>query len=70
MQDLHRNAVGGNPIIPPAGDMPGWVQEQHAVRERITTAEIVEQPTVGQPAFDDSYFYWINGSGLYRWPRQ
>jgi hypothetical protein len=25
--------------------------------------------SVGQPTFDEAYFYWISGSGLYRWPR-
>jgi hypothetical protein len=34
------------------------------------TAVVVATPVnVGQPAFDEAYFYWINGSGLYRWPR-
>jgi hypothetical protein len=34
------------------------------------TAVMVATPVnVGQPAFDEAYFYWISGSGLYRWPR-
>jgi hypothetical protein len=34
-------------------------------------ATLIETPVrVGQPTLDEVYFYWINGSGLYRWPRQ
>src|SRR2546430_16569336 len=46
VEQFDRCSLRGNPVVPAAGDVSGRIEAEHAVRQGIAAAEIIEEPAV------------------------